>query len=124
MFMEPFRLRKLEQGLIFLYFEMHTFHCAATGVSDGDLLQGVRYSAGGATSHSLVMRSRSGTIRYRPAITDACTRGMCANVANRSFLHARTKRILANGSFLHADMSRQSTDGTSPASPTFRGIVN
>ena len=37
---------------------------AATGVSDGDLLRGVRYFAGGASSHSLVMRSRSSTIRY------------------------------------------------------------
>ncbi len=36
----------------------------ATGVTDGDLLRGVRYRGGGATTHSLVMRSRSGTIRY------------------------------------------------------------
>ena len=37
---------------------------SATGVTDGDVLQGVRYpSAGGATTESLVMRSRSGTIR-------------------------------------------------------------
>ncbi len=36
---------------------------AATGVTDGTLLQGVRYRPGGATSESLVMRSRSGTIR-------------------------------------------------------------
>jgi fructose-1,6-bisphosphatase II len=36
----------------------------ATGVTDGELLQGVRYKAGGATTHSLVMRSRSGTMRY------------------------------------------------------------
>lgn len=51
---------------------------AATGVSDGDLLDGVRYSAGGATSNSLVMRSRSGTVRYiethhrwtKPSITN------------------------------------------------------
>ncbi|MFC6152654.1 class II fructose-bisphosphatase [Nocardioides yefusunii] len=36
----------------------------ATGISDGELMQGVRYQAkGGATTHSLVMRSRSGTIR-------------------------------------------------------------
>jgi fructose-1,6-bisphosphatase II len=35
----------------------------ATGVTDGELLEGVRYRAGGATTHSLVMRSRSGTIR-------------------------------------------------------------
>jgi fructose-1,6-bisphosphatase II len=36
---------------------------AATGVTGGDLLEGVEYSANGATSESLVMRSRSGTIR-------------------------------------------------------------
>lgn len=36
---------------------------AATGVTDGDLLNGVRYRADGATTHSLVMRSRSGTRR-------------------------------------------------------------
>ncbi len=36
----------------------------ATGVTDGELLQGVRYRGGGATTHSLVMRSKSGTIRY------------------------------------------------------------
>jgi fructose-1,6-bisphosphatase II len=35
----------------------------ATGITDGELLQGVRYRAGGARTHSLVMRSRSGTIR-------------------------------------------------------------
>lgn len=37
---------------------------AATGLTDGELLRGVRYFSGGAKSHSLVMRSRSGTIRY------------------------------------------------------------
>lgn len=37
---------------------------AATGVTDGDLLQGVRYqSPAGATTESLVMRSKSGTVR-------------------------------------------------------------
>lgn len=36
---------------------------AATGITDGELLQGVRYPPGGATTHSLVMRSRSGTVR-------------------------------------------------------------
>ncbi len=35
----------------------------ATGITDGDLLEGVRYSAGTATTESIVMRSRSGTIR-------------------------------------------------------------
>ena len=36
---------------------------AATGVTDGDLLDGVRRSKGFATTESLVMRSRSGTVR-------------------------------------------------------------
>ncbi|MEO6867774.1 MAG: class II fructose-bisphosphatase, partial [Gaiellales bacterium] len=36
---------------------------AATGVTDGDMLQGVRYGRRGATTESLVMRSRSGTVR-------------------------------------------------------------
>jgi fructose-1,6-bisphosphatase II len=35
----------------------------ATGITDGELMKGVRYRAGGASTHSLVMRSRSGTIR-------------------------------------------------------------
>ena len=35
----------------------------ATGITDGELLRGVRYRAGGATTHSIVMRSKSGTIR-------------------------------------------------------------
>ncbi|MGH3354437.1 MAG: class II fructose-bisphosphatase [Nocardioidaceae bacterium] len=35
----------------------------ATGITDGELMRGVHYRAGGATTHSLVMRSRSGTIR-------------------------------------------------------------
>src|ERR1700744_2167384 len=36
---------------------------AATGITDGELLEGVRYRGAAATTHSLVMRSRSGTIR-------------------------------------------------------------
>jgi fructose-1,6-bisphosphatase II len=35
----------------------------ATGITDGELLRGVRYRAGGVTTDSLVMRSKSGTIR-------------------------------------------------------------
>ena len=35
----------------------------ATGITDGELMKGVRYRPGGASTHSLVMRSRSGTIR-------------------------------------------------------------
>jgi len=37
---------------------------AATGVTDGELLHGVRYFGGGARTHTLVMRSKSGTVRY------------------------------------------------------------
>jgi fructose-1,6-bisphosphatase II len=37
---------------------------AATGITDGSLLRGVRYTDDGATTYSLVMRSRSGTVRY------------------------------------------------------------
>ena len=37
---------------------------AATGVTHGDFLRGVRFTGDGATTHSLVMRSRTGTVRY------------------------------------------------------------
>ena len=36
---------------------------AATGVTDGELLHGVRFSADRATTHSLSMRSKSGAVR-------------------------------------------------------------
>ncbi|WP_436793200.1 class II fructose-bisphosphatase [Actinospongicola halichondriae] len=36
---------------------------AATGITDGELLQGVHYDRRGATTQSLVMRSKSGTVR-------------------------------------------------------------
>ncbi len=36
---------------------------AATGVTDGELLKGVHYDSKGATTQSLVMRSKSGTVR-------------------------------------------------------------
>jgi fructose-1,6-bisphosphatase II / sedoheptulose-1,7-bisphosphatase len=36
---------------------------AATGVTNGTMLQGVRRFAGGAFTHSMVMRSKSGTVR-------------------------------------------------------------
>ncbi|MGW4355277.1 class II fructose-bisphosphatase [Nocardia sp. NPDC004582] len=36
---------------------------SATGVTDGDLLKGVRYYGGGAYTQSIVMRAKSGTIR-------------------------------------------------------------
>ena len=36
---------------------------AATGITDGELLDGVKYYGDGARTHSLVMRSKSGTVR-------------------------------------------------------------
>ena len=37
---------------------------AATGISGGDFLRGVRYSARHAVTHSLVLRGKTGTLRY------------------------------------------------------------
>jgi len=41
---------------------------AVTGISSGELLEGVRYFSGGAKTQSLAMRSRSGTIRWLDSI--------------------------------------------------------
>lgn len=49
-----YRLEELARGDV-------TF--AATGVTDGDFLDGVRFFTGGAATHSIVMRSHTGTIR-------------------------------------------------------------
>ncbi len=43
---------------------------AATGVTDGEMLKGVRYFGGGATTNSIVMRSHSGTVRWVTARHD------------------------------------------------------
>jgi fructose-1,6-bisphosphatase II len=43
---------------------------AATGVTSGTFLKGVRFFAGGAETHSVVMRSRSGTVRFVQARHD------------------------------------------------------
>ena len=40
----------------------NVFFCA-TGITDGELMEGVRYTPAGPTTHSIVMRSKSGTIR-------------------------------------------------------------
>ena len=37
---------------------------AATGVTNGAMLRGVRRFGAGAITHSIVMRSKSGTVRY------------------------------------------------------------
>jgi fructose-1,6-bisphosphatase class II len=50
-----FKIRDLANGHVMF---------AATGVTNGDFLKGVRFFGGGAHTHSIVMRSLSGTIRY------------------------------------------------------------
>ncbi len=44
---------------------VHSDNCffAVTGITDGELVDGVKYYGGGARTHSLVMRSTSGTVR-------------------------------------------------------------
>ncbi|RLG18587.1 class II fructose-bisphosphatase [Candidatus Micrarchaeota archaeon] len=46
--------------------DTHLF--VATGVTDGTLLKGVRFTSTGCETHSIVMRSKSGTIRFIEAI--------------------------------------------------------
>lgn len=43
---------------------------AATGASTGDLLRGVRFFPNGVETHTLVMRSRSGTVRWIDSLHD------------------------------------------------------
>ena len=37
---------------------------AATGVTDGSMLRGVKRHEGGATTQSIIMRSKTGTVRF------------------------------------------------------------
>jgi fructose-1,6-bisphosphatase II len=41
---------------------------AATGITTGELLKGVEYVSQGARTHSVMMRGKTGTIRYIEAI--------------------------------------------------------
>lgn len=65
------RERAIEMGVadpdkVFDHHELASGNCvfAATGVTDGEFLEGVRFRPGGAVTHSVVMRSASGTVRY------------------------------------------------------------
>ena len=48
---------------------------AATGVTGGPMLSGVRREGNGAVTHSIVMRSKSGTVRYVEAHHNFATKG-------------------------------------------------
>jgi fructose-1,6-bisphosphatase II len=50
-----YELEELAQGNVMF---------AATGVTDGAFLKGVHFFGGGASTHSVVMRSKSGTVRF------------------------------------------------------------
>lgn len=51
---------------------------AATGVTDGAMLRGVRRYAGGATTHSIIMRSSTGTVRRIEATHNFTRKGALA----------------------------------------------
>jgi fructose-1,6-bisphosphatase II len=55
-----------QPGRIYMTEELVRGDCvfAATGITNGSLLRGVRYTPRGAVTHSVFMRSRSGTIRW------------------------------------------------------------
>jgi fructose-1,6-bisphosphatase II / sedoheptulose-1,7-bisphosphatase len=53
---------------------------AATGVTDGNMLKGVRRFAGGASTHSVVMRSKTGTVRVVDATHNFSRKTWCANL--------------------------------------------
>jgi fructose-1,6-bisphosphatase II len=61
-------------------------HCffSATGVTDGDVLAGVRLAGASATTESLVMRSRSGTVRRITARHDRAKLAALAGPAQPS----------------------------------------
>ena len=52
---------------------------AATGVTSGPMLKGVRRSPHGASTHSIVMRSKSGTVRFIEAFHNFSTKTWAAN---------------------------------------------
>ena len=56
-----YRVDELAQGNVMF---------AATGVTDGAFLKGVRFFGGGANTQSIVMRSQSGTVRFIDAEHD------------------------------------------------------
>ena len=57
-----FLMAVLRTDLLAALFPADVFF-AATGITDGELLRGVHYVGNRATTESLVMRSKSGTVR-------------------------------------------------------------
>lgn len=63
---------------------------AATGVTDGDLLEGVHYRGRSATTESIVMRSRSGTVRVLAAEHN---REKLTSIAGERYFDDRTLKV-------------------------------
>lgn len=59
---------------------------AATGITDGEFLRGVRYFSGGARTYSVIMRAVSGTVRYMESRHD-WTKLM--RISGVDYVHAR-----------------------------------
>lgn len=65
---------------------------AATGITDGQFLKGVRFFGGGASTHSVVMRSETGTVRYIEAHHDFKRKPYYTTPEGKIYLHVGTKR--------------------------------
>ncbi len=78
---------KVADSKIYSIDELVKSHCAfvATGVTDGSLLKGVRYTKLGPVTHSVVMRSQSGTVRW---ITAYHGEGTEEKATKKEFLRA------------------------------------
>lgn len=55
---------------------------AATGVTNGDLLKGVRFTPEGAYTHTLVMRAKTGTVRFIEAIHQLARKSQAGRLIN------------------------------------------
>lgn len=60
---------------------------AATGVTNGAFLKGVRFFGGGAYTHSVVMRSETGTVRYIEAVHDFKRKPFYTTPDGKIYLH-------------------------------------
>jgi len=60
---------------------------AATGVTTGEFLNGVRFYGGGASTHSVVMRSETGTVRYIEATHDFKRKPYYTTPEGKIYLH-------------------------------------
>lgn len=65
---------------------------AATGVTNGEFLRGVRFFGGGASTHSVVMRSETGTVRYIEASHDFKRKPYYTTPEGKIYLHVGSGR--------------------------------